>query len=149
MMDVYDAVASRRAVRRFTDKPVPKEMLERFGATAALFCYMDRDMGAAQWADLGMYLQTIVLLLPRGRTSQLSADGVVRVPPQRRRSCVAAEQSHIVLWHVDRIRGHQCESCAHRARPAGRDCQVPRLRTNAAVNRFGARCQSIRLGHYA
>ena len=158
MMDVYDAVASRRAVRRFTDKPVPKEVLERvlaaaartpsggnlqpwntyvltgasledvkqrtarrlaagdrgderefemypphlkspyferqsaareqrfaalgippddregrwrsvtanwkcFGATAALFCYIDRDMGAAQCADLGMYLQTIMLLL--------------------------------------------------------------------------------------
>lgn len=34
-----------------------------FGAPAALFCYVDRDMGAAQWADLGMYLQTIMLLL--------------------------------------------------------------------------------------
>ncbi|HWW85507.1 MAG TPA: hypothetical protein VNZ26_18050 [Vicinamibacterales bacterium] len=28
-----------------------------FGAPAALFCYIDRDMGSAQWADLGMYLQ--------------------------------------------------------------------------------------------
>jgi len=35
MMDVYDAVASRRAVRRFTDKPVPKEVLERVLAAAA------------------------------------------------------------------------------------------------------------------
>ena len=34
-----------------------------FGATAALFCYIDRDMGAPQWADLGMYLQTVMLLL--------------------------------------------------------------------------------------
>src|SRR5215470_3856977 len=157
-MDVYEAVMSRRAVRGFTDQPVPREVLERvlsaaasspsgsnlqpwniyvvtgaplaalkkragervaagdagdereyemyppalkspyrerraafgkarygelgisredvearqraaaanwdcFGAPAALFCYIDRDLGRPQWADLGMYLQTIMLLL--------------------------------------------------------------------------------------
>jgi nitroreductase len=30
---------------------------------AALFCYIDRDMGLPQWADVGMYLQTVMLLL--------------------------------------------------------------------------------------
>jgi nitroreductase len=34
-----------------------------FGAPAALFCYIDRDMGLPQWADVGGYLQTIMLLL--------------------------------------------------------------------------------------
>lgn len=34
-----------------------------FGAPVALFCYIDRDMEPAQWADLGMYLQTVMLLL--------------------------------------------------------------------------------------
>lgn len=34
-----------------------------FGAPAALFCYIDRDLGAPQWADVGMYLQTVMLLL--------------------------------------------------------------------------------------
>ncbi|GFG54096.1 nitroreductase family protein [Mycolicibacterium agri] len=34
-----------------------------FGAPAALFCYIDRDLGRPQWADLGMYLQTVMLLL--------------------------------------------------------------------------------------
>ena len=158
IMDVYDAVTSRRAVRGFTDEPVPKEVLERvlsaaawspsgsnlqpwnsyvltgaplaelkkragervaardpwdareyemyppalkspyrerreafgkkrygelgisredvqarqraaaanwdcFGAPAALFCYIDRDLGRPQWADVGMYLQTVMLLL--------------------------------------------------------------------------------------
>jgi nitroreductase len=157
-MDVYEAVASRRAVRGFTDQPVSREVIERvlkaaawspsgsnvqpwniyvatgaplaelkklatervaagdawdepefemyppelkspyaerreafgrdrysalgvarddwegrqraaianwdcFGAPAALFCYIDRDMGPAQWADAGMYLQTVMLLL--------------------------------------------------------------------------------------
>ncbi|AQW50467.1 nitroreductase [Streptomyces violaceusniger] len=157
-MDVYEAVTSRRAVRGFTDQPVPREALERvlsaaawapsgsniqpwhvyvltggplaelkkragerlaagdpwdeaeyaqyppalkspyserrsafgeqrygalgvaredlearqraasgnwqcFGAPAALFCYIDRDLGPAQWSDVGMYLQTVMLLL--------------------------------------------------------------------------------------
>lgn len=157
-MDVYEAVTSRRAVRRFSDRPVPKDVLERvlaaaawapsgsniqpwhayvltgeplaelkhragaavvagnpwdepeyqmyppalkspyrerrsefgrqrygalgiarddiearqraaienwdcFGAPAALFCYVDRDMGLPQWSDVGMYLQTVMLLL--------------------------------------------------------------------------------------
>ncbi len=157
-MDVYEAVQTRRAVRGFTDEPVPTEVLERvlsaaawapsgsnvqpwriyvvtgqplarlkkvavervaagdpwdepeyvmypptlkspygerrsafgkerysalgvaredwearqraaianwdcFGAPAALFCYIDRDLGRPQWADLGMYLQTVMLLL--------------------------------------------------------------------------------------
>lgn len=34
-----------------------------FGAPAALFCYIDRSLGRAQWADAGMYLQTVMLLL--------------------------------------------------------------------------------------
>ena len=34
-----------------------------FGAPAGLFCYIDRDMGLPQWADVGGYLQTVMLLL--------------------------------------------------------------------------------------
>ena len=34
-MDVYEAVTSRRAVRGFTDEPVPREMLERVLSAAA------------------------------------------------------------------------------------------------------------------
>ncbi|MCT9078289.1 nitroreductase [Streptomyces fulvoviolaceus] len=34
-----------------------------FGAPAALFCYIDRDLGPAQWSDVGMFLQTVMLLL--------------------------------------------------------------------------------------
>ncbi|MCI3242036.1 nitroreductase [Streptomyces spinosisporus] len=157
-MDVYEAVTSRRAVRGFTDRPVPRQTLERvlsaaawspsgsniqpwrayvltgtplaevkkragerlaagdawdepeyeqyptalkspyrerrsafgqqrygalgiaredlearqraasanwdcFGAPAALFCYIDRDMGSPQWADTGMFLQSVMVLL--------------------------------------------------------------------------------------
>jgi nitroreductase len=157
-MDVYEAVTSRRAVRAFTDRPIPKEVLERvlsaaawapsssnlqpwhayvvtdaplaelkkragkrlaegepwdeaeyemypsvlkspyderrsafgkqrygalgispedreashraasanwdcFGAPAALFCFIDRNMSRPQWSDVGMFLQTVMLLL--------------------------------------------------------------------------------------
>ncbi|GGX56215.1 nitroreductase [Streptomyces fructofermentans] len=157
-MDVYEAVDSRRAVRAFSDRPVPRSVLERvltaatrapssgnlqpwrvyvvtgeplaglkgrataralagdpgdrreypmypaelgppyrerfsaaaaqryealgidrddphrptriaalnsgaFGAPVVLFCYLDRTMGPGQWADAGMYLQTVMLLL--------------------------------------------------------------------------------------
>src|SRR5690349_10935925 len=34
-----------------------------FGAPVVLFCYLDRAMGPGQWADAGMYLQTVMLLL--------------------------------------------------------------------------------------
>lgn len=33
-----------------------------FGAPAAIFCFIDRRMGPPQWSDLGMYLQTFMLL---------------------------------------------------------------------------------------
>ncbi len=33
-----------------------------FGAPAAFFCYIDRQMGPPQWSDLGMFLQTFMLL---------------------------------------------------------------------------------------
>jgi nitroreductase len=33
-----------------------------FGAPAGLFCFVDRRMGPPQWSDLGMFLQTFMLL---------------------------------------------------------------------------------------
>jgi nitroreductase len=33
-----------------------------FGAPCALFCFIDRQMGPPQWSDLGMFLQTFMLL---------------------------------------------------------------------------------------
>lgn len=42
-----------------------KQMLknyEFFGAPSAFFCFVDRQMGLPQWSDLGMFLQTFMLL---------------------------------------------------------------------------------------
>lgn len=65
-----DAAAARRyaalGIAR-GDKRARRECVaanwDCFGAPVALFCYIDRDMGLPQWADLGMYLQTVMLLL--------------------------------------------------------------------------------------
>ncbi len=34
-----------------------------FGAPVVMFCYLEPSMGLGQWADVGMYLQTVMLLL--------------------------------------------------------------------------------------
>lgn len=49
------------------DKPARLRQFGRnydfFGAPVGLFCFIDRRMGPGQWSDLGMYLQTLMLLL--------------------------------------------------------------------------------------
>ena len=48
------------------DKPARFAHLSRnfefFGAPCGLFCFVDRIMGPPQWSDLGMFLQTFMLL---------------------------------------------------------------------------------------
>jgi nitroreductase len=46
------------------DKRIQQVMknFEFFGAPVGLFCYIDKDMGSPQWSDLGMFLQTFMLL---------------------------------------------------------------------------------------
>jgi nitroreductase len=70
----YRERRSAFGAQRYGALGIPREDLEArqraasanwycFGAPAALFCYIDRDMGPAQWSDVGMYLQTVMLLL--------------------------------------------------------------------------------------
>ncbi|GGN21598.1 oxidoreductase [Streptomyces fuscichromogenes] len=64
-----EAAAQRYAAlgidRQDPERPVKITALntEAFGAPVVLFCYLDRAMGPGQWADAGMYLQTVMLLL--------------------------------------------------------------------------------------
>jgi len=37
--------------------------LDFFGAPAAIFCFLDEQMGPPQWSDCGMFLQTFMLLV--------------------------------------------------------------------------------------
>ena len=60
--DLYGALGIPRE-----DKPARLRWFARnfqfFGAPVALFCTVARTMGPPQWSDLGMYLQTVMLLL--------------------------------------------------------------------------------------
>jgi nitroreductase len=68
-----------------------------FGAPVALFCFIDRRMGPGQWSDLGMYLQTLMLLLQeRGLEScaqeawsayHKTVSAFVQAPPEQMLFC--------------------------------------------------------------
>ena len=58
-----------------------------FGAPAALFCYIDRGLGLPQWADLGMYLQTVMLLLRAEGLHSCPQMAWAQVAPPSRRWC--------------------------------------------------------------
>lgn len=49
------------------DRDMRRKIVERnlvsFGAPAVLLCYFPRFMGPPQWSDVGMWLQTVMLLL--------------------------------------------------------------------------------------
>lgn len=63
--DMYAAIGIPRADRMARLMWFARNF-QFFGAPLALFCSVDRRMGPPQWSDLGMYLQTVMLLL-RGR----------------------------------------------------------------------------------
>ncbi|MGV9453709.1 nitroreductase [Streptomyces sp. NPDC003635] len=69
-LDRFTAAAAQRYEalgidRDDPDRPARTAALnsQAFGAPVVLFCYVDRTMGPGQWADVGMYLQTVMLLL--------------------------------------------------------------------------------------
>ncbi|MEJ6707842.1 MAG: nitroreductase [Amylibacter sp.] len=45
-----------------------------FGAPVAAFVYVDRDMGAAQWSDLGGYMASVTLLLEEAGLASCSQE---------------------------------------------------------------------------
>ncbi len=59
--DMYELLGISRE-----EKPKRREWFANnfkfFGAPAAAFCFVDRTMGPPQWSDLGMYLQSVMLL---------------------------------------------------------------------------------------
>src|SRR5215468_4192120 len=64
IMDVYEAVTSRRAVRGFTDKPVSREVLERV-------------LSAAAWSPSGSNIQPWnIYLLTGARLAELKTHAV-------------------------------------------------------------------------
>src|SRR6516162_8034256 len=71
-MEVYEAVTSRRAVRGFTDQPVPGEALERV-------------LSAAAWSPSGSNLQPwriyVLTGAPLAQLKRLAVDRVARGDP--------------------------------------------------------------------
>ena len=59
--DMYSLLGIAREDKEERFKQVLKNY-EFFGAPAAFFCFVDRQMGRPQWTDLGMFLQTFMLL---------------------------------------------------------------------------------------
>ena len=58
---MYDALGISRDDKEGRLEQVMKNF-NFFGAPAALFCFVDSQMGPPQWSDLGMFLQTFMLL---------------------------------------------------------------------------------------
>ena len=59
--DMYSLLGIAREDKEERFKQVLKNY-EFFCAPAAFFCFVDRQMGRPQWSDLGMFLQTFMLL---------------------------------------------------------------------------------------
>ena len=94
--DMYATMAIARE-----DKPARLRWFARnyqfFGAPMALFCSMDRRMGPPQWSDLGMFLQTVMLLLQEEGYDSCAQEcwstwpqtlaSVLPIPPERLLFC--------------------------------------------------------------
>ena len=59
--DMYSLLGIAREDKEERFKQVLKNY-EFFGAPSAFFCFVDKQMGRPQWSDLGMFLQTFMLL---------------------------------------------------------------------------------------
>ena len=79
------------------DKPARLRWFARnyqfFGAPMALFCTVDRRMGPPQWSDLGMFLQSVMLLLQEAGVDSCAQEcwstwpqtigRFINIPPER------------------------------------------------------------------
>jgi nitroreductase len=69
-LDRFAAAAAQRYQALGVDRDDPERPAKiaalntaAFGAPVVIFCYLDPVLGPGQWADAGMYLQTVMLLL--------------------------------------------------------------------------------------
>jgi nitroreductase len=69
---------------------------EFFGAPVGLFFYLDRTMGPPQWSDVGMYMQT-VMLLAREHGLHTCAQEIWSVIPTTVAECLHVP-SHLMLF---------------------------------------------------
>ena len=91
------------------DKPARLRQFARnfdfFGAPVGLFFYLDRTLGPPQWSDLGMYMQT-VMLLARERGLHTCPQEIWSVVPVIVGEALGAPSHHLLfagmaLGHMD------------------------------------------------
>lgn len=77
-----------------------------FGAPASIFCFVDRRMGPPQWSDLGMFLQTFMLLATEAGLDTCPQEAWARRGRTVARFVGAPEQlllfSGVAIGHADR-----------------------------------------------
>ncbi len=66
-----------------------------FGAPAAVFCFFDRMMGPPQWSDLGMFLQTFMLLLEEEGIQSCAQECWYRFPKTVSQFCGMSENDQL------------------------------------------------------
>ena len=88
-----------------------------FGAPAALFCTVDRQMGPPQWSDLGMYLQNVMLLAVEAGLATCpqecwamypgTIEGFLDTPPERMLFCGMAIGYEDMAEPANRLRAER------------------------------------------
>jgi len=88
-----------------------------FDAPAALFCTVDRRMGPPQWSDLGMYLQTVMLLAVEAGLATCAQEcwamypetvtQLIATPPERMLFCGMAIGYEDVSAPANRLRSER------------------------------------------
>ena len=88
-----------------------------FGAPAALFVTVDRQMGPPQWADLGMFLQSVMLLAVEAGLATCSQEcwamypktvaRFLATPPNRMLFCGLAIGYEDTAEHANRLRSER------------------------------------------
>ena len=66
-----------------------------FGAPALLLCYFERFMGPPQWSDVGMWLQTIMLLLREAGLDSCPQEWMANYARLIKREIGVPDETHI------------------------------------------------------
>lgn len=77
-----------------------------FGAPAGIFCFVDRIMGPPQWSDLGMFLQSFMLLLTEAGLASCPQECWYRYPKTVAEFCEVRDEwmlfCGIAIGHEDK-----------------------------------------------
>ena len=74
-----------------------------FGAPCAFFCFIDRQMGPPQWSDLGMFLQTFMLLAKEAGLDTCAQEAWSMKHDSVSEFVQADAERYIILWYGNRL----------------------------------------------